>query len=108
LAKKHHPDTHSNDAGAKKRFQEISAAYDIVGDKDKRAKFDAGEIDAEGHPRGFDPGAHGFSGGPFGGGGPGARDFHFTWTDAEGNTAHGFRAQEPVHDRSRGGGAGGG
>ncbi len=44
LAKKHHPDTHAGDAGAQKRFQEISVAYDIIGDKDKRAKFDAGEI----------------------------------------------------------------
>ena len=55
LAKRHHPDTHAGEAGAKKRFQEISAAYDIVGDKDKRAKFDAGEIGADGNPRGFDP-----------------------------------------------------
>ncbi len=71
LAKKHHPDTHSGDETAKKRFQEISAAYDIVGDKDKRAKFDAGEIDASGNPRGFDPRAGGFRANPFGFGGPG-------------------------------------
>ena len=55
LAKKHHPDTHAGDAGAQKRFQEISAAYDIVGDKDKRAKFDAGEIGPDRNARGFDP-----------------------------------------------------
>ena len=48
LAKKHHPDTHAGDEAAKKRFQEISAAYDIIGDKEKRAKFDGGEIDASG------------------------------------------------------------
>ena len=48
LAKKHHPDTHAGDEAAKKRFQEISAAYEIIGDKDKRAKFDGGEIDARG------------------------------------------------------------
>ena len=73
LAKKHHPDTHAGDEAAKKRFQEISAAYDIIGDKDKRAKFDAGEIDASGNPRGFDPRAGGFRANPFGfgGGGPG-------------------------------------
>src|SRR5277367_4593179 len=74
LAKKHHPDKHAGDAAAQKKFQEIGSAYDIVGDKEKRAKFDAGEIDASGNPRGFDPGAHGFRGGQ--GGGP--RDFHFT------------------------------
>jgi curved DNA-binding protein CbpA len=65
LAKKHHPDTHGGDPTAKKKFQEISGAYDIVGDKEKRAKFDRGEIDASGNPRGFDPGAQGFEGHPF-------------------------------------------
>ena len=56
LAKKHHPDTHARRyAAAQKKFQEIGSAYDIVGDKEKRAKFDAGEIDASGNPRGFDP-----------------------------------------------------
>src|ERR1700761_6404499 len=88
LAKKHHPDTHPGNDKAKQRFQEISAAYDVIGDKDKRAKFDAGEIDASGNPRGFDPRAYagqgGFRGNPFGfgGGGQGAgdnRDFHFSW-----------------------------
>src|ERR1700742_2981075 len=78
LAKKHHPDAHPGDEKAKQRFQEISGAYDIVGDKDKRAKFDAGEIDASGNVRGFDPraGGGGFRQGPFGGGGD--REFHFS------------------------------
>src|SRR5271154_236387 len=68
LAKKHHPDTKGGDPAAKKRFQEISGAYEVVGDKEKRAKFDAGEIDAAGNPRGFDPRAGGgFQGDPFGG-----------------------------------------
>ena len=81
LAKKNHPDTHPGDKNAQNKFQEISGAYDIVGDKEKRAKFDAGEIDAAGNPKGFDPrqGGGGFHpGGPFGGG-QGPRDFHFTW-----------------------------
>jgi DnaJ-class molecular chaperone len=80
LAKKHHPDAHPGDEKAKQRFQEISAAYDVVGDKDKRAKFDAGEIDAAGNPKGFDPRAYSQAYGqgrnPFGGG---DRDFHFSW-----------------------------
>ncbi len=42
LAKKHHPDTHANDPKAVKRFQEISAAYELLGDKEKRAQFDRG------------------------------------------------------------------
>ena len=91
LAKKHHPDKHAGDAAAQKRFQEISGAYDILGDKDKRAQFDAGAIGPDGNPRGFDPRAGGFrQGHPFGsgaggfggGGGPGAREFHFSFDDA--------------------------
>jgi DnaJ-class molecular chaperone len=110
LAKKHHPDKHAGDAAAQKRFQEIGSAYDIVGDKDKRAKFDAGEIDASGNPRGFDPGAQGFRGGPFGGGGQGGpRDFHFTWTDEPGPGGQGINAEDLFADLLGGlGGRGGG
>ena len=100
LAKKHHPDTHAGDAAAQKRFQEISAAYDIVGDKEKRAKFDRGEIDSGGNPRGFDPRAHGYEGGPRGG----PRDFHFTWNNQDGETAEGFRAEDIFADLFGGGG----
>jgi DnaJ-class molecular chaperone len=109
LAKKHHPDTKGGDASAQKKFQEIGAAYDIVGDKEKRAKFDAGEIDASGNPRGFDPGAHGFRGGPSGGGQGGPRDFHFTWTDQQGEGAQqGFNADDLFADLLGGlGGRGG-
>ncbi|HUO88959.1 MAG TPA: DnaJ C-terminal domain-containing protein [Rhizomicrobium sp.] len=105
LAKKHHPDKHAGDASAQKKFQEISGAYDIVGDKDKRAKFDAGEIDAAGNPRGFDPRQ---GGGPFGGGSGGGRqggpgDFHFTWTNADSDQAEGFRAEDLFADLFGGG-----
>lgn len=51
LAKAHHPDQNQNDPKAKERFAELNAAYEIVGDKTKRAQFDRGEIDAEGKPR---------------------------------------------------------
>src|ERR1700733_7759541 len=106
LAKKYHPDKHSGDAAAQKKFQEISGAYDIVGDKDKRPKFDAGEIDAAGNPRGFDPGAHGFRGGPSGGG-PGAREYHFSWADRDAQP--GFSAEDLFSDLLGGlGGRGGG
>jgi DnaJ-class molecular chaperone len=113
LAKKHHPDTHPGDEKAKQRFQEISSAYDVVGDKDKRAKFDAGEIDASGNPRGFDPRAYGqqggFRGNPFGGGGAGNdRDFHFSW--GQGEEQPGFSAEdifaEILGGRRSGGGGG--
>ena len=53
LVKQFHPDLHPGDKKAAERFKEISAAYDIVGDDEKRQKFDRCEIDAEGqaqHP----------------------------------------------------------
>ena len=64
LAKKHHPDANKNDSKAASRFSELNAAYEIVGDAEKRKAFDRGEIDAEGKPRfqGFGPGAG--AGGP--------------------------------------------
>jgi DnaJ-class molecular chaperone len=103
LAKKYHPDKHAGDAAAQKKFQEISGAYDIIGDKDKRAKFDSGEIDASGNPRGFDPGAHGFRGG-----GQGPRDFHFSWNDQHGESKQGFSAEDLFSDLLGGlGGRGG-
>jgi DnaJ-class molecular chaperone len=52
LAKELHPDLNpSNRAAAEERFKRVSAAYDILGDAVKRAKFDRGEIDANGEAR---------------------------------------------------------
>ena len=51
LAKKLHPDANKSDPKAASRFSELNAAYEIVGDDDKRKAFDRGEIDAEGKPR---------------------------------------------------------
>lgn len=51
LAKESHPDLHPGDAKAEARFKEISVAYDLLSDPDKRKRFDAGEIDAEGRER---------------------------------------------------------
>jgi DnaJ-class molecular chaperone len=48
LAKKLHPDLNPGDKDAQRKFQEISAAYDILGDEKKRVRFDRGEIDASG------------------------------------------------------------
>lgn len=47
-AKKLHPDLNPGDAKAEEEFKELSAAYDILGDEEKRARFDRGEIDASG------------------------------------------------------------
>lgn len=51
LAKKYHPDFHPGDKEMEKKFKEISVAYDILGDAEKRRKFDMGEIDAGGNER---------------------------------------------------------
>ena len=70
LARKYHPDLNRGDKQAAEKFKEISAAYDILGDKEKRQKYDNNEIDAEGKPTGFGAGGFGSSGfGGFGQGG---------------------------------------
>ncbi|NTG06586.1 DnaJ C-terminal domain-containing protein [Rhizobium rhizogenes] len=48
LAKKLHPDLNPGDKQAEEKFKEVSAAYGILGDEDKRARFDRGEIDGSG------------------------------------------------------------
>lgn len=62
LAKQLHPDKNPGDKAAEERFKRVTAAFDLLGDAEKRAKFDRGEIDADGREQ--------FRG--FGGGGPGA------------------------------------
>ncbi|GAB2185445.1 DnaJ C-terminal domain-containing protein [Roseibium sp. LAB1] len=73
LAKKYHPDQNKDDPTAAQRFSEANQAYEIVGDKEKRAKFDRGEIDAEGKQRYQAHGFDGFSGYEDFGGTGGAR-----------------------------------
>ena len=51
LAKKHHPDLNPGNSSAEEKFKEITAAYDLLSDPEKRAKFDRGEIDASGTER---------------------------------------------------------
>src|ERR1700722_492569 len=51
MAKKLHPDANKHDPKAASRFAELNAAYEILGEDDKRKAFDRGEIDAEGKPR---------------------------------------------------------
>ena len=80
LAKELHPDLNpANPASAEERFKKVSAAYEIIGDAEKRKQFDRGEIDASGEPRrgfhrtyagGAGAGRPGGSGGPR----PGAGD----------------------------------
>jgi curved DNA-binding protein CbpA len=49
-AKALHPDGNKNDPKAAAHFAELNAAYEILGDEDKRKAFDRGEIDARGQP----------------------------------------------------------
>ena len=75
LAKELHPDTNRDNPKAAERFAQVTAAYDLLSDKTKRAQFDRGEIDDQGQPR------NPFAGGnPFGGGGfrqgPGGFEFN--------------------------------
>src|SRR5215218_11038158 len=51
LAKKLHPDLNPGNKKAEEQFKEVSAAYDLLSDPDKRARFDRGEIDASGAER---------------------------------------------------------
>lgn len=51
LAKALHPDVNPNDKTVEQRFKEVSAAYNFLSDKEKRAKYDRGEIGADGTPR---------------------------------------------------------
>jgi curved DNA-binding protein CbpA len=74
-AKKLHPDANKHDPKAASRFAELNAAYEILGEADKRKAFDRGEIDAEGKPRfrGFE----GFGGRQRGGAGHAGPDIDF-------------------------------
>ena len=68
LAQKHHPDANAGDPKAEERFKEVSAAYDVLGDDEKRVAYDrVREMGAGGFGAGF-PGAGGtgFEGAPGG------------------------------------------
>ena len=96
LAKDLHPDRNKDNPKATERFSEATRAYDLLTDKDKRAQFDRGEIDADGNP------AMGFGGGFGGGQGGGFSGF---------GGAEGFDINDMlggIFGGGRGGGMGGG
>jgi DnaJ-class molecular chaperone len=80
LAKQLHPDRNKDNPKAAERFAQVTHAYDLLSDKDKRARYDRGEIDEDGNPKmpfgagfgGYSPGA-----GPQPGGGAGFENFNF-------------------------------
>jgi DnaJ-class molecular chaperone len=75
LAKELHPDRNKDNPKASERFSDVTKAYDLLSDKDKRAQFDRGEIDAEGNPAMPFGAGGGFGGAGFRPGAGGARGF---------------------------------
>ena len=74
LAKELHPDRNKDNPKASEKFSQVTQAYDLLNDKDKRARFDRGEIDGDGNPAA----PFGFGGGgPQGGFRPGSANFEF-------------------------------
>ncbi|HLM64324.1 MAG TPA: molecular chaperone DnaJ [Acidimicrobiales bacterium] len=73
LSRKYHPDANPGESAAEERFKEVSAAYDVVGDSDKRKEYDEvrrlGPVAGGGFGGGGFPGGAGFPGGTSGGDG---------------------------------------
>ena len=103
LAKELHPDRNKDNPKAAERFSRVTNAYDLLSDKDKRARFDRGEIDGDGNPAapfGFGGGGQPRPGGP--GGGFRSQGFEFGGGEADmGDIFEGLFG-------GRAGGAGGG
>ena len=72
LEKKYHPDRNPGDKKAEDKFKEISGAFDILGDSERRKKYDRGEIDDDGRDR--------------------PNPFH-QWTNREGAAGRGYGQQ---------------
>jgi DnaJ-class molecular chaperone len=84
LAKELHPDRNKDNKQAAERFSKVTNAYDLLSDKDKRARFDRGEIDGDGNPTapfGFGQGAGPRPGGQ--GGGFRSQGFEFGGGEAD-------------------------
>lgn len=106
LAKKYHPDRNPDDKKSEDKFKEVSAAFDILGDPERRKKYDRGEIDDDGRerPNPFHQwtqregrGASGHAGGP--GAGASYEDFSDIFSDLFG--ARGTRGGGGHHMRGR-------
>ncbi|HEX5237417.1 MAG TPA: DnaJ C-terminal domain-containing protein [Sphingomicrobium sp.] len=86
LAKQLHPDRNKDNPNAAERFAQVTSAYDLLSDKDKRAQYDRGEIDEEGNPKmPFGSGFGGYSAGAGpqpGAGAGGFENFNFGGADA--------------------------
>jgi DnaJ-class molecular chaperone len=119
LAKQLHPDRNQDNPKAAERFGKITQAYDILSDKDRRARYDRGEIDEDGNPRmpfgggfggggarpggggGGGPGFDGFPGGAGGLGGADAADLSDLFEGLFGAATAGRRAGGPFRGGAR-------
>lgn len=114
LARKYHPDLNKDNKDAAEKFKEISCAYDILGDKEKRQKYNNNEIDSDGKPTGYGAGFGGqggyqsygggnpFGGSPFGSGQGASFDFSsifgediFSQFSAQGSNPFGGASRRP-------------
>ena len=85
LARKYHPDVNAGDKAAETKFKEISEAYNILGDSEKRKKYD--QLGLDGFRMGFDPSAYGYTKrGPGGFGGFDFGGFDFSGFDSGGRS----------------------
>src|SRR3954466_891470 len=109
LAKELHPDRNKDNPAAAARFSKVTQAYDVLTDKDKRARYDRGEIDDEGNPRApFGYGGGGPGGGPRGFRGGGRRPDMSGLGGEEVDLSDIFEGLFGGAQQRRGGGAGGG
>ena len=98
LAKKYHPDANPDNKAAQERFAAVSQAYEILGDEDKRKRFDNGEIDASGNERAAYPG-----GNPFANGEPGFDDLFRRYQRSSAGAGQGFDAEDVLRTMFGGG-----
>jgi DnaJ-class molecular chaperone len=104
LAKELHPDRNKDNPNAAERFSQVTQAYDLLTDKDKRARFDRGEIDGDGNPTA----PFGFGGGGPRPGGGGRTQFDFGGGGDAGGFEDLFEGLFGGGQRGGGGGFGGG